>query len=175
MNKGTPVYRLLAILVVFSMTSFGLPVLAADEAIFAGSVMQADSKAPIAQATVHVGDPATGEIYSSTVTGDDGSFSIEGVPAATYQVAIEQGDQLYVIDTPVELAPGVTRNATVMVGEGVSPSPATASAGAVASTGIWGSPVFAALIVIGGAFLLGIAIDEAIDDDDPATPTTSPT
>ncbi|MDH3626640.1 MAG: carboxypeptidase-like regulatory domain-containing protein [Acidobacteriota bacterium] len=170
MMKGTPVSRSLAVLVALALTVFGLPVFAEDGVSLTGSVLESNSKTPIGRATVHVGDPVTGEVYSSTVTADDGSFSIDPVPAATYQIAVQRNNRLYVVDTPLELAPGETRSATLMVDEEIAPDPGTAAA--ASSGGIWSNPMFASLLVIGGAFVLGIAIDSVVDDDDPNTVTS---
>jgi hypothetical protein len=145
-----------------------LPLPAAERsANLSGSVLSAADSSPLVGVKLHAGDPKTGEIYSSPPTTADGKFRIEQLPAATYRVAVESEGGLYVASAPVKLAPGQAQSLTVAVNPQMADDPQSAKGKqGPAKTSVWSNPGTAALIVLGASVVLGVAIDEATDDDD---------
>ena len=79
---------------------------AAETAGISGVVVSTGDQTPLAGVKVHAVDPATGEIFSSAPTGDDGGFALDSLPASTYEFAVESSGGLYVVATPLALEPG---------------------------------------------------------------------
>jgi hypothetical protein len=168
MMQRTLANRLLATGLILTLQFALLPVSAdVAPATVSGSVLSSSDQTPLAGARVHVGNPGTGKIYTSAPVAGDGSFTVSDVPAATYELAVENAGRLFVVPTPLKLAPGVTQNVDVAVNEQASPDPATAEANAAKSAGsFWNNSFTAALIVLGSAIVVGVAVDAATDDDD---------
>jgi hypothetical protein len=81
------------------------PVLAVEgPGVVRGVLYQEDEKSRLAGATVTAINVRTGRRYVSNHTGDNGAYEIAGLPAGTYDLAIEQADRLYVSENLVELA-----------------------------------------------------------------------
>jgi hypothetical protein len=176
MKQRSLASKLVATLLVVALQGLILPLMAAEPgAKVNGSILSSRDDAPLAGAKLHLGDPRTGEVYSSGLSQTDGSFSIDSVPASTYEVAVESDGGLYVVDTPVKLAPGQTQSLNVAIDPQVSPSPEDVDSKKKnrGGTSVWNNPGTAALIVLGGAIVLGWIINEATDDDDeqPASPS----
>ena len=162
MTKRNTVYKLLAVTLVVAMQSLLIPAVAGPQtASVSGKIIAADTNAPMEGAKLHVADPISGEMYSSQITDADGSYSIAGLPAATYELAVEADGGLYLAGPPLQLMPGQTRDLNVAVN--ANATPATTTAGAA---GAWDSPLVAALIVVGSAVVIGLIIDDATKEDD---------
>lgn len=177
MAKRSTTMKLVAMgLIVALQVAFALPVAASDTpaAALSGTVLSASDQAPIAGATIHLGDPETGRIVSSLPTGADGRFAVDAVAPATYEVAVESEGGLYLVASTLDLAPGQTRAADISINGQAAPDPASAQqASSHSKTSVWNNPLTASLIVLGSAFVIGILVDNAIDDDD--EPAASPT
>lgn len=125
-----------------------------------GEIVAIDGESPLAGSRVHLAEPRSGRTFASEPTGTDGSFGVADVPPGTYQVAIESDGRLYLVDGPLALAPGETRNVQLALQSKSAPAPA----------GVWQDPLYAGLIVAGSAIVLGILINEATTKrNDPAT------
>ena len=139
---------------------------AADDGVIHGIVLDAGNHAPMAGIKVHVADPATGIIRTSGFTGDDGAFTIADLPAATYEIGLERDGRLFLVRTPVAIAPGQSQNIAVALNQDVNkeedddPDPT-----------IWQNPLTAALIVTFGAILVGVLLESSTSRD---TPSRSP-
>jgi hypothetical protein len=105
--------------------------------------------------------------------GADGSFHVEGVPAGTVDLAVETADGLYVVATPVAIAPGATRNLQLALGrQDTSPPPGEKKA--KRAGGVWANPLYATLIVVGAAVVVGVAISALTESNShPASPSAS--
>jgi hypothetical protein len=172
-------FKLVATLVIVSLQALALPVMASDPgAAVNGSILAADDQSPLVGAKLHLGDPQTGEIYTSKPAGEDGSFVIDEVPAAVYEMAVEADGGLYVVQTPLKLTPGQNQALNLAVTTQLAPGQMADSPEEEekkkkkGGAGVWNNPATAALIVIGAAIVLGVIIDAATDDDDerPASP-----
>lgn len=139
------------------------PVLASDApAGVVGEILAMDGQYPMAGSRVHLADPTGGRQFTSDPTAADGSFRVPDVPAGTYRVGIESEGRLYIVDGPLALAPGETRNVQLALQSKTAPAPA----------GVWQDPLYAGLIVAGSAIVLGILINEATTKrNDPVTQT----
>ena len=140
---------------------------AADVGVIHGIVLEAGNHAPMAGIKVHVADPATGIIRTSGSTGDDGSFTVADLPAATYEIGLEKDGRLFVVRTPVAVAPGQSQNIAVAINQDISQEEDDDSKGT-----FWQNPLTAALIVTLGAVLVGVLLESTTDRD---TPSLSPT
>ena len=169
--------RILAAGVVLSVQSLGTAVSAeAAQASLTGTIVSATDHTPLSGARVHAGDPKTGRIYSSQPTTADGSFSVEALPASGYELAVEADGGLYIVQTPVQLAPGTAPHLTVAVNRDQNGDDGDDddddSAGVVPQGGkfrgisIWDNRLTAAGLVLGLAFVIGALIEDATIDPD---------
>ena len=133
-----------------------------------GTVTVKGGTAPIAGAVVLVGNPRDGSIVPSGPADAQGHFAVAPLPPATYQLAVKQGERLWVVDAPVTLAPGQAREVTVGIDPQQAPSPAEADKEEKKDKmSFWNNPLTASLIVVGAAIVVGVIIDAATDDDEP--------
>jgi len=172
MNMRTVASRAVAALLILALQlTYGPALVAAPMASLSGRVLSADSQKPLAGALVHVGDPRTGAIRSSQPTAADGSFSVSGLPAASYQLAIQSGAGMYIVPSAVPLGAGESRNVQLAVQAQTSaPSPQEANEGKKKDMGFWNNPLTATLVVLGAAVLVGWAVDSMTDDDEDGSP-----
>jgi hypothetical protein len=166
--------KLLAVAVIASLQVLSVPVLAGPQtATLSGVIRSTADNAPLPGARVFVGDPATGRVVPSPTTGDSGSFTVTDLSPGRYEIAVETGEGLYIVSTPVQLAPGAVQDVQIKVdpdakadddddpaGGGVPPS----------GTSVWNNPLTASLIVLGGAVVLGFLVENATDDEDDSSP-----
>ncbi|HJQ99486.1 MAG TPA: carboxypeptidase-like regulatory domain-containing protein [Candidatus Polarisedimenticolaceae bacterium] len=132
---------------------------------------------------------------------EKGTFRLDAVPAGAVELAVETAEGLYVVETPVTLAPGATRQVQLALRGRQGTTPAAPSGtpppqpppktqtdypSAPSSTPppqppannkktgtLWDNPLTATLIVIGGAVVTGLIID-AVDDDNNNSNAASP-
>jgi hypothetical protein len=106
----------------------------------------------------------------------DGSFRMEGIPAGPAELAIETSAGLYVVATPVAIAPGATRRVQLAFGGRKDTSAPAAPENDTKKKrgGIWSNPTTATLIIIGSAIVVGVAIDQLTHDAGaPASPSAN--
>jgi Carboxypeptidase regulatory-like domain len=152
-----------------------------------GSVYQVDGKTKLASAKVTVINVRTGKQYPSEVTGENGSYDINGLPAGTYDLVIESGGQLYVADNLVDLANGQSVSLSYAVNPlrpanrniaGMPPTKGSASLvglfrgdEAVMARNFWASPGGIILIaVLGGGAAVAISNNNNNNNASPSTP-----
>jgi len=160
--------RSTAALVAVALVPFGFPARAASPAAsLSGTVVAAAGTSLGESARVHAGDPKTGSIYSSGPIGSEGTFRIEHLPPATYELAVESNGGLYVVEAPIELPAGSNR----IVHLEVKPSPARAAAAGNPQNkekrklGVWDNPLTSTLIVVGIAVVVGLIIEAATEEE----------
>lgn len=158
-----------ALILVFPLST--VPLSAATTASISGQLVGASDLAPIAGARLHVEDPDQKVSFVSTATGADGKFDLSSLPSSSYRLSVESNDGLYVVDSPVHLSPGEARHVRLAVG----PTPRKGGTGRAASgkgsggTTLWSNPLTATLIVVGAAIVVGVAVDSATNDEEPAS------
>lgn len=171
--KRSPATRVLASVLVVTMQALFFPATAGgDQASLAGTVVSSATEAPLTGARLHAGDPKTGHVFSADPTGEDGSFRLADLPAASYELAVEAGGGLYVVEAAVKLSPGEARTVTVAINPQAAPDPATGEQKKRKGAGFWNNPVTASLVVIGSATLLGYLIKKGTDDETDASPSS---
>lgn len=149
------------------MPSLGVPVAAgADQAGLAGVVISSADRTPLSGARVHVSDSGNGSLFSSVATDAEGRFGLDGLPASSYEVAVEVDGGLYLVGARVELAPGQTRDVDLAIDDRQRTPRINAKAGTGAAISVWNNPATAALIVLGSAFVVGAIVENEIDDED---------
>lgn len=168
MSHHGPIARFLAVVLVAIVPLALTPAAAADDAAsLAGTIFALEDKQPVDGAVLHAGNVRTGEIYSSPVTGKDGAFTLSGLPAAAYDLAVETDEGLYLVGTKLPLDAGQKRD----VHFGLSPAMAAADDPKTAhekkndDMGLMDNPLFATLTVIGSSLLFGYFISELDDTD----------
>lgn len=149
----------LATALILCLPWVALPVGAAEvAATLTGSIVHSGDQSPVPGAKLHAGDPKTGRIFSSNPASDDGSFVLGDLPPSTYALAVESEGGLYLVETPLSLAPGTTRTLNLAV----SPQPMKRKTGDDEfSDEPWGlteNPLTAALALSGIAIVLGVVI-----------------
>jgi len=144
---------------------------ATQAASLGGRVVTAGTEAPLAGARVHVGDESASRIVTSGVTGEDGAFEVAGLPPAAYQLAVESGGGLYVVGTPLKLAPGERRSVQLAV----SQEPAAAEEKdkekkKKSLAALWNNPLVATAAVVGVAVIVGLIVGKSTGNE-PASPS----
>jgi hypothetical protein len=172
MKKHSLTTKVLAAALVLSLQSMFIPVSAeVQTASISGTVLSSETQEPLAGATIYAADPKTGEIYPSGSTDESGAFAVKSLPPSTYEVAVEAEGSLFLVGTPVRLAPGQTQNVSLAVNPESAPSPQQAQKkGNRGGTSVWNNPLTAALIVAGSAVLLGAIVNETTKDEDSSSP-----
>ncbi len=98
------------------------------------------------------------------------------MPPSAYELAIEKGNGLYVVGTPVELQPGQRREIQLGLDPdpddegGVAEDPETAAENDDDEMGFLDNPLFSSLTVITAAILFGFLVSE-IDTKDEGIPS----
>jgi hypothetical protein len=161
--------KTLAATLSLSVALVGIPV-RAETAQLSGSVYSSVDESPLSGVTVYAAEPETGQIFSSKPSSETGAFSIGDLPAGKFElgVAIDQG--LYLIETPVSLAPAQSQHVNIAVNEKKSQASGSEVVPASAKPSVWSNPLTAALIVVGGAIIIGLLVNAATDDDPPGSP-----
>lgn len=140
--------------------------LAGETGTLAGRVLPSADGSQVAK-TVWVG------AVPAPVAGD-GSFSATGIPVGPTELAIETSEGLYVVATPVAIAPGTTRRVQLAYGgrQDSSAPPPPEKEKKKKSGGFWSNPLTASLIIVGSAIVVGVAIDQLTQsDNEPVSPS----
>jgi len=183
MRVKSPATRILATVLLLVFPSTASPLLATVEtASISGTLFSVTSSTPLAGARLHLED-ARGSSYVSAPAGVDGAFDVGGLPASSYRVAVESNGALYVVNTPVKLEAGASQRVRLAVrdgGRGRGRS-GRAESGTTESgkteeekkngTSFWSNPLTATLIVVAGAVVVGVIVDQATSDDAIASPS----
>jgi carboxypeptidase family protein len=130
-------------------------------------------KGNAAPTAVWVATAARPQEPQRTAVGENGSFRIDDVPAGTVELAVETADGMYLVDTPITLAPGATRQVQLALRGRENNPPPTPAPHKKTGT-LWDNPLTATLIVVGGAVVTGLIIDAVDDDDGDNVPNASP-
>jgi len=69
-----------------------------------GVLFKEDETTRLAGATVTTINVRTGRRYVSNFTGDNGAYEVSGLPAGTYDIAIDAAARVYVTDSLIDLA-----------------------------------------------------------------------
>ena len=142
-------FKLVATVVIVSLQALMIPAIAEDPASSVnGSILSAEGDTPLAGAKLHLGDPKTGQVYTSEPSNQDGAFEMTNVPASTYEVAVESNGGLYLVQSPLQLAPGQSQAVNLAINQQMADSPETEEQKKKnkGGTGVWNNPATAALI-----------------------------
>ena len=91
----------------------------------------------------------------------DGTFRAVGIPGGPTELAIETSGGLYQVATPLNIAPGATRQVQLAFGGRQDTSPPPADNAKPKKPGsVWSKPLTATFIVVGSAIVLGVAVDQ---------------
>ena len=165
--------RLLSTGLILSLPFLALPARSAGgTATLSGSIVWAADQTPLAGSKLHAGDAKTGEIFSSAPASDDGSFALAELPASTYELAVESDGGLYLVGTPLTLAPGTAQ--TVHLAVNRQPVPSYDEEEDDEEKGgyrLWDNPLLATLVIVGFVAVIGLLLDD--DDSSRPPPVTS--
>jgi hypothetical protein len=153
-------------------------------ASISGELFQGDGHTPLEGARAYAINVKTGQRYVSEVTGRGGNYDIKGLPAGTYDIAVEVNGEIFVADNLVDLGSGEgvslsyavePRRPANRILKGLPQPAGSASvmgvfkASATAAPSFWKSPGGITLLSILGAGAVWLALD---DDDEDASPST---
>jgi hypothetical protein len=177
MTLQNRVSQALAWCLIASTAALGIPVAAEPASAAAGAlasvrgtVLSADSGAPLAQARVHASEPRAERFFSSQPCESDGSFRLGDLPAGTYELAVESAGALYLAQAPLRLEPGQSRSVHLAVRKTASQDPSAANQ----RGGFFENPVTAALTIAGIATATGLLLNEWTNDEDESDRDASP-
>jgi len=163
MSTQSTLSRLLSTGLILALPFLALPARSAGAtAALSGSIMWAADLTPLAGSKLHAGDAKTGEIFSSAPAGDDGSFTLEGLAASTYELAVESDGSLYLVGAPLTLAPGAAQTVNLAVSR--QPVPNYDKEEDDEHPGgyrLWDNPVLATFIIVGVVAVIGALVKDS--------------
>ena len=160
------------------------PVAPSGRGSIGGELFQADGSTPLEGARAYAINVKTGQRYVSEVTKRGGNYDIKGLPAGTYDVAVEINGEIFVADNLVDLSQGESVSLSYSVEPmrpanralaGLAQPRGSAAvmgvfkANATAAPGFWSSPGGITLLSILGVGAVLLLLD---DDDKEASPST---
>jgi len=164
--------RSLAAALILTLPGGLAPVGAAEAlATLTGSIVRAYDDAAIPGARLHAGDPRTGRVFSSSPAGDDGSFALGDLPPSSYRLAVEADDGLYVVETPVLMAPGMADTVNVSVHPFVERESRRHDDNGDDEFTFWNNPLTASLSFLGLAAVAGALIGGKSEGSGTPSPT----
>jgi hypothetical protein len=108
--------RVVCLMLIATISLVGLPVIAAPtSAHIGGTIFSSGDGVPVEGAVVKAASLTDSKIYESAVTNDKGNYSLSGLPAGKYDVAVQSGGGLYVVSGVVALEPGEKRTLSLAV------------------------------------------------------------
>jgi len=128
---------------------------------------------PLAGAVVRLIDSDSGDLFSSAHTDGEGRFQIVGLPPSIYVLGVESEGGLFTSQTPVSLEPGQGRSVQVAIHQLEKPAPGQQKKKKKGGSP-WDNPLTATLIVLGAAILVGVIIDELVEDEPPPASPSGP-
>ncbi len=177
MTTYPTLFRLLSTGLIVSLPLLALPARSAGStATLSGSIVWAADQTPLAGSKLHAGDAKTGEIFSSAPAGDDGSFALAELPASTYELAVESDGSLYLVGTPLTLAPGTAQTVNLAVSRQPGPSYANGENDDDNPGGFtfWDNPLTATLILVGFVVVVGLLFDSDSSGPPPVVSGSQP-
>ena len=121
---------------------------------------------------VWLADAGGGSLPTSIPVAPDGTFHAAPVGAGKVSLAVETDEGLYTVESPVTIAPGTTRSLSIALRGRQDTKPPKEAAPKKSKAGVWNNPLFASLIVIGGAIVVGIAVDQLTNQNTKTTPVS---
>lgn len=131
----------------------------AGTASLSGLVVTNPSHSALEGAVVGAMDRKSALFFRSAPTDARGSFRLEGLPPGIYALAVEVDQGVFLSKSAVPLSSGESRTVQVAVSRESDPDPAGAAT-ARSKGSPWDNPVTATLIVIGGAIVVGLLLQE---------------
>lgn len=104
----------------------------------------------------------------ATPVGPDGRFRAAGIPEGPAEIIVETSAGLYVVASPVTVAPGAASSLQLALraGEDTSaPAPAEKEKKKQQAS-VWTNPTSATLIIIGAAIVVGVTVDQLVKPDE---------
>jgi hypothetical protein len=168
--KRNPGYEMTAVALVLVLQTWLLPVSAGSEpGSITGVVRSDDGRQPLAGAVVHVANRDGGKVHSSKPSGADGTFVVADLPPGTYEIGVESGGGLFLVYVPVSVAGEKPQQVELVVTASDEARELVGAGRKAGSAGVWSNPLTAALIIVGGAIVIGAGINAADDDEGQVT------
>ena len=159
MSTRPMICKLLSMGLIVSLPFLALPAHSAGvTATLSGSIVWAADQTPLAGSRLHASDPKTGKIFSSAPAAEDGGFVLDGLPASTYELAVESDGGLYLVDTPLALAPGAAQTLNLAVNRSVPDYKKGLDGANRGKFKLWDNPLMTALIIVGGVGIIGLVL-----------------
>ncbi|HEY3176809.1 MAG TPA: carboxypeptidase-like regulatory domain-containing protein [Candidatus Polarisedimenticolia bacterium] len=117
--------RLVAAVLTVALAGYWVPAMAyaresqPRSAEIGGLVLLPDGLTPVSGVSVKAANVDTEQIYASASTGQDGIYRLSGLPAGTYDLAVESPEGLYAADTLVQAIPGKRVIVSLAINKGI--------------------------------------------------------
>ncbi len=121
---------------------------------------------------VWLADAGGGSLLRTIPVAPDGTFSTAPLAAGPVALAVLTDEGLYTVESPVTISPGTTRSLSIALRGREDTKPPKEAAPKKKSLGVWNNPLFASLIVIGGAIVVGVAVDQLTNQNTKKTPVS---
>jgi len=110
-KKAGPFERFMAAVLTVAIAGYWVPAASASSlqpapAEIRGSVLAADGLTAMRGVSVKAANMQTSEIYTSSPTGDNGAYKLTGLPAGSYDLAVETSQGLYAADMLIDAGAG---------------------------------------------------------------------
>ena len=165
MFRNSATAKTLASVLTLSVALVGIPV-SAQTAQLSGHVYASNGETPLTGVTVYAAQPETGEIYSSQPTTAEGAFNIAEMPSGKFELGVAIDKGLYLVEPPLALAPAQSQHVNIAVNEKKKQDSGAEVTPKSAKPHGWSNPLVAALIVLGGAVIIGLLVEAGTDNED---------
>jgi len=186
MSKASSIARTVSITVILSFlllaVSPAFPQMQQGSSI-SGRILLADKKAPVAGAIVKAAEIESKKIFESGPTAPNGSYEIAGLSKGNYDVAVQIGNGLYVVNKILNVQENESYALSLTLQEDpkaqeeqkneekpAETPPATTEEQKDSKIGFWNNPLTATLTLVGIAIVTGYAIDEVTKEEKRPSP-----
>ena len=139
-----------------------------------GRILSSDQKVPITGAIVKAAEIESKKIYESKPTIENGYYEILGLEKGTYDIAVQIDNGLYIANKLLNIGEGEAHALSLALNETppgqdeeITPEEFKKKKRGV---GFWDNPLVAVIAIAGVALVVGLAIDQFTEDDEPSSP-----
>lgn len=139
-----------------------------------GKILSSDKNTPIGGAIVKAAEIESKKIYESKPTIENGYYEILGLEKGTYDIAVQIDNGLYIANKLLNIGEGEAHTLSLALNETppgqdeeITPEEFEKKSKKI---GFWDNPLVAVIAITGVALVVGLAIDQFTEDDEPPSP-----